>query len=73
MSELAQWLAYSLPNPAVQGSILAVPKQFSDEKLVNAAEVNQRPCSEECGQWLEKVDITHPVLAIIKLVLQKSW
>ena len=39
--------------------------------MVDVAEVNQRQCLEESGQWLENVDRTHLVLASGKLVLQK--
>ena len=38
--------------------------------MVDAAEVNQRRCIEESGQWLENVDRTHLVLASGELVLQ---
>ena len=44
---------------------------FSEEKIVNIAEVNQQHCSEESGQWLKNVDQTYLVLASDKLVLQK--
>ena len=36
---------------------------FSEEKIVNVAEVNQRLCLEESGLWLDNVDLTHLVLA----------
>ena len=32
---------------------------FSEEKIVNGAEVNQRRCLKKSGQWLENVDQTH--------------
>ena len=35
------------------------------------AEVNQKLCLRESGQWLENVDQSHLVLASGKLVLQK--
>ena len=44
---------------------------FSVRKIVDVAEVNQRCCLDESGQWLEDVDQTHLVLASGKLVLQK--
>ena len=52
---IGQWLTYLLPDPAAQGSI---PGICSQEKIVNAAEVNQWPCLEESGQWIENVDQT---------------
>ena len=68
---LAQKLAYLLLDPAAPGSIPCGPKIFSEEKIVNITEVNQRHCLEESGQWLENVDQTHLVLASGKPVLQK--
>ena len=47
------------------------PKKFIG-KIVDVADVNQRRCLEESGQWLENVDHTHLVLVSDKLVLQKS-
>ena len=44
---------------------------FSEEKIVDAAEVNQRQYLERSGQWLENVDRTHQSLASGKVVLQK--
>ena len=46
-------------------------RTFSEEKLVDVAEVSQRHCSEEIGQWLEYVNQTHLVLVTGKLALQK--
>ena len=43
---------------------------FFHGKKVDVAEVNQRRCQEESGQWPENVDQTHLVLAIGRLVLQ---
>ena len=54
-SNVALWLAYLLPDPAALGSFLSIPKFFIEEKIVNVAEVNQRHCLEESGQWLENV------------------
>ena len=48
------------------------PELFLDEKIVSAAEVNQRHCLEESGQWHENVDQTQLVLARGKLVLQTT-
>ena len=63
-----------LPVPAALSSIPNIPKKFIG-KYVDVAEVNQRGCLEESGQWLENVDGTHLALACGKLVLQKylSW
>ena len=47
------------------GSIPSVPKKFSEEKIVDVAEVNQWRCLEESGLWLENVDQTHLVLASV--------
>ena len=55
--------AYLHLDPAAPGSISSIPKKFPEEKIVNVAEVNQRPCLEESGQWLENVNQTHLVLA----------
>ena len=41
-------------------------------QTVNVAEVNQRRCWDESGQWLENVDQTNLALASGKLVLQKN-
>ena len=49
---------YLLPDPSAPGSIPSVPKKISDQKIVDVAEVNQRRCLEESGQWLENVDQT---------------
>ena len=46
-------------------------KDFSEEKIVNVAEVNQQRCLES-EPWLENVEQTHLVLASRKLVLQKN-
>ena len=40
-------------------------------KIVGIAEVNQRRCLEESGQWLENVDRNHLILASGNLELQK--
>ena len=42
------------------------------EKIVNVAEVNQRLCLEESGQWRENVDHTHQELASGKLVSKRK-
>ena len=68
----AQWLAYLILDPAAPGYIPSNPNFFSKEKIVNVAEVNQRRCLEETGQWLENVDRTHLVLASGKLVQHKN-
>ena len=39
-------------------SFPAFPKLFSEEKIVDAAEVNQPYCLDECGRWFENVDQT---------------
>ena len=46
----------------------SVPKLFSEEKIVESAEVNQLVESE---QWLKNVDWTDLVLASVQLALQK--
>ena len=60
-----------LPDPAALGSILSSPPKYSEEKIVNVAEVNERRWLEESGRWLENVDRTHVVLASGNPVLQK--
>ena len=51
----------------------AFPKKSSEKKFGHVAEVNQRCCLEESGQWHESVDGTHLVLVTGKLVLQKKY
>ena len=58
-------------DPAASGSIPSVPEKISEEKIIDVAEVNQRPSKEESTQWLENVDRIHLVLASGKLVLKK--
>ena len=36
---MAQWLAYLLPDPAAVGSIPNITKDFSEENIINVAEV----------------------------------
>ena len=43
-------------GPAPPGLFPSVPKIFPEEEIVEIAEVNQRRCLEESGQWLENVD-----------------
>ena len=43
-------------DAAALGSIPSVLIIFSEEKMVDVAEVNQRCCLEKRGQWLENVD-----------------
>ena len=59
-SSIAQWLSYLLLDPAAPGSITG---RVSGGKIVDGAEVNQRRCLEESGQWLDNVDQTHLILA----------
>ena len=68
----AQRIAYLLLNSAVLGSIFSIPEFFQRNKLVHVAEVNQRHCLEESGQWLENVDRTHQVPYSGELVIQKE-
>ena len=68
---ITQWLAYVPKDPAASGSIPSVPEKISEEKIIDVAEVNQRPSKEESTQWLENVDRIHLVLTSGKLVLQK--
>ena len=70
--QIAQLLAYLLLGPATSGLIRSAPEFFSEEKIINVAQVNQQRSSEESGQWLENVDRTHLVLASGKPVLQKN-
>ena len=56
------------PDPAARGLIASVP--FSEENIVDAAEVNQWHWIEEIVQLFENVDQTHLVQASGKLVLQ---
>ena len=60
------------PDPTAPGLNPSVPEIFSEEKIIDVAEVNQRRRLEESGQWLESVDRTHLVLASGKPVLQKD-
>ena len=66
---ISQWLAYLLPDPAAPGSIPSIPLKFSEEKVFDIAEVNQRRWLEECGHWLENVDQTYLVVVSGKQVL----
>ena len=52
--------------------IPSIPEIFFCGKIIDVAEVNQRPWLEESGQGLENGDRTHLVLASGKPVLQKS-
>ena len=61
-----------LQNSTTPGLNPSVPEIFSEEKIIDVAEVNQRRRLEESGQWLESVDRTHLVLASGKPVLQKD-
>ena len=45
---------------------------FTEEKIADAAEVNQLCCYEESGQRLENVDWTLLILASGKIVLQNK-
>ena len=62
-----------LPDPAAPGLIFSVPQNFTEENIVNVAEVNQQRCIEESGQWLENVGQTYLVLASGMLELQKEF
>ena len=66
---MAQWLEYLLLDPAARGLIPIYPI-FSEEKIINIAEVNQPLWLEESGQRVENVDWTHLELASGKPVLQ---
>ena len=61
-----------LPNPAAPGLIPCSTEVFSEEKIPEAAVVNQWLCFKESGQWLETVDQTHLVIATGKLVLKNK-
>ena len=52
---IVQWLSYLLPDPAARVRFSPLP----EEKIVDFAEVNQRFCLGESGQWLENADRTH--------------
>ena len=56
--KIAQWLANSkhTSGPSCPSLIPSVPKYFSEEKIVNVAEVNPWRCLEESGQWLDNVN-----------------
>ena len=69
---IAQWLAYLLPDPAAPGLIPSNPEIVSDENIVGVAQVNQRSCLDESGQWLENNAQTHVALSSGKLVLHNS-
>ena len=45
---------------------------FSEENIINGAEVNQWRCLKKSGQWFENVDQTHLVLASGKPELQQN-
>ena len=49
-------VTYLLLDPAALGTDPGIPEIFAEEKTVDTAEVNQRCCLEESGQWLENVD-----------------
>ena len=59
-------------HPGAPGSIPGIPNKFSEEFILDVAEVSQQRSLEESGQWLENVDLTHLVLASAKPVLQKD-
>ena len=59
----AQWLAYLLWVPAALGLIPSIPTIYSEENIINAAEVNQWYWLEESRQWLGNVDRAYFVLA----------
>ena len=63
---------YLLPYAVAPGLIPSIHEFFSEEKVVNVAEIKQWRCLKESGQWLENVDRTHIVLASVKLVPQKG-
>ena len=52
-SNIAQLLACLLPDPAALEWIPGTPKFFSEEKIIDVAEVNQRGWLEKSGEWLE--------------------
>ena len=60
---VAHWHLLPTPFPAF-------PK-FIQEKIFDAAEVNQQQCLGESEQLLHNVDRNHLVLTRCKLVLQK--
>ena len=49
-------------HPAAPGSIPGIPS-FSEEFILDVAEVNRWRWLQERGQWLENVDKTHLNLA----------
>ena len=59
------------PDPATSGSIPGIPEFFSEETVINVAEVNQRCWFEENEQWLENVDRTHYNKNTLKLGVVK--
>ena len=50
MGDIAQWIAFALPDPAAWVQCLAFPTLYS--LIVNVAEVHQRHCCIE--QWTEE-------------------
>ena len=67
---IVQYLADLLLDPTALGLISSIPEFFSEEKIVNVAEINQRCCLDESGQWYENFDWTDLVLPSGKLVLK---
>ena len=59
-------------EPCCPGLISQGSQKFSDEEIVNVAEVNQWRWLEESGQRFDYVHQTHIVLASGKLELQKK-
>ena len=55
MGSVAKWLAYLHPDTAALGSIPLLPEMFSEEKIIDVAEVNQKHCIENGGQWIKHI------------------
>ena len=70
--KLGAAIAYLLLDPAAPGSIPSIPQKNSEEKIINAAEVNQWCWLEESGRWLENVDQTYLLRSSGKPALQKK-
>ena len=51
-----QWLVDMLSDQAALGSSPSVTKKFSYKIIVDVADVNQRCCLEESGQWPENAN-----------------
>ena len=63
---IAQKVSILATGPCYPGIDSQHSWYFSEEKIVEVAEAYQRHCSEESGQGVENVDLTHLVQASVK-------